>query len=169
MEGYLFPNTYRFKENSTEKEIISKMLRSFESNILALDPDLDSLSTLVNVASLIEKETRKHDEKAIVSGIIYKRQQEGIPLGIDATTRYQLDRWTAPLYTADFESDSPYNTRRNLGFPPTAISNFSTESFKAAMQPESSPYYYYLHSNSGQIYYGKDYNEHLWNIEQYLR
>jgi hypothetical protein len=91
-----------------------------------------------------------------VADVLWKRLDERIHLGVDATTRYELNDWKRPLYTEDFEKDTPYNTRRNYGLPPTAISNPGLPAIKAAIFPEETPYYYYLHDRKGQIHFAKD-------------
>lgn len=148
------------------------MLNNFNSKIGELVSDIAqrgySVHQIVTMASLIEKESRVNSEKAIISGILWKRLEERIPLGVDATVRYALNKWTEPLTINDLKTDSPYNTRERQGLPPGPISNFSFESLKAAINPEASDYYYYLHGNDGQIRYGRTNEEHNDNKRKYL-
>jgi UPF0755 protein len=109
------------------------------------------------------------DEKKQIANVIWKRLDERIHLGIDATTRYELDEWKRPLYTADFALVTPYNTRKTQGLPPTAISNPGIDSLRAAIYPITTPYYYYLHAPNGQIHFAKDYAGHNVNKRKYLR
>lgn len=172
-EGYLFPDTYFVDpETVTPQGLFNRMLSNFETK---LDSELRSgiaqrgysIHQIVTMASMIEKESRKDSEKAIISGILWKRYEEGIGLGVDATVRYVLDKWTAPLTLEDLDVDSPYNTRKYRGLPPGPISNFSLSSLKAAIFPEESEYYYYLHGADGQIHYGVTNAEHNEN-KKYL-
>jgi UPF0755 protein len=175
-EGYLFPDTYFFEEKSwNAKILISRLLRSFEKNIIEkykneISTSSLSIQKLVILASLIEKESRgDQEEKQYISGIIYKRLSQNIPLGIDATTRYETNNWSKPLYTKDFKRENPYNTRLYKGLPPTAISTFHQASFYAALHPKKSPYLYYLHDKNGQIHYAKTLKGHNQNKQKYLR
>ncbi len=89
-------------------------------------------------------------------------------LGVDATTRYALNDWKRSLTSADFETDSPYNTRKRKGLPPTAIANPGIEALRAAVYPQASDYYYYLHDSSGKVHFSKTLEEHVQNKQKYL-
>jgi len=174
LEGYLFPDTYFVDPDTINpKNLILRMLDNFDNK---LDSELRSgiaqrgysIHQIVTMASLIEKESRKNEEKPIIAGILWKRLEEGMILGVDATVRFALNKWTEPLTLADLDTDSPYNTRKKGGLPPGPISNFSYESLKAAIYPESSEYYYYLHGDDGQIRYARTNEEHNENKRNYL-
>jgi len=174
-EGYLFPDTYFVDpETLTPQALFNRMLTNFENK---LDSTLRSeiaktgrsIHQMITMASLIEKESRNNEEKPIIAGILWKRLDEGMVLGVDATVRYALDKWTEPLTITDLETDSPYNTRKRGGLPPGPISNFSYESLKAAIMPVDSEYYYYLHGNDGVIRYARTNEEHNENKRNYLQ
>ncbi len=175
VEGYLFPSTY-FVNPSTfdEKAFIERLYKNFTLKIADYKHDIAesdrSLNEIVIVASMIEREAfgDSLSEKQKISDVIWKRLDERIHLGIDATTRYEKNDWKNPLYSEDFEKKSPYNTRKNYGLPPTAISNFSVESFVAALLPDSNNYYYYLHDNSGKIHFATNLEGHNENKRLYL-
>lgn len=173
LEGYLYPSTYYVNPKTfSEKLFISRLYNTFRQQIAPLQPALQNskrtLDQIVIMASMIEREAFSDEEMPIIAGILWKRLDEGMQLGVDATTRYELNEWKRPLYTEDFEKDSPYNTRRQYGLPPTAISNPSIEAFKAALSPQTTEYYYYLHDTSGQIRYGRTLDEHVQNKQKYL-
>ncbi|MDF2379749.1 MAG: endolytic transglycosylase MltG [Candidatus Gracilibacteria bacterium] len=173
LEGYLFADTYFIDpETANAQQLVERMLNNFNQKISGLISDIAksgySIHQIVTMASLIEKESRKNSEKNIISGILWKRLKEGMPLGVDATVRYAVDKWTEPLTITDLEIDSKYNTRRFKGLPPGPISNFSLSSLKAAINPEESEYYFYLHGNDGQIRYGRTNEEHNVNKKKYL-
>ncbi|NJP03931.1 endolytic transglycosylase MltG [Candidatus Gracilibacteria bacterium] len=175
LEGYLFPSTYFVNPNTfSSKNFVQRLYNTFQSQLNPLRKDLQqsgrTLNEVVIVASMIEREAfgDSLDEKKKIANVIWKRYDEGIHLGIDATTRYELNRWKGALYAEDFESDSPYNTRRKLGLPPTAISNPGIESIKAAVYPEDTEYYYYLHDSKGQIHFGRTLEEHNENKRLYI-
>ena len=174
-EGYLFPSTYYESTSAfTSKKFIQRLYNTFNQQIRPFRDDIaDSgrtLNEIVIVASMIEREAFRDspDEKALISDVIWKRLDERIHLGIDATTRYELNAWKRPLYTADFEARTPYNTRRVLGLPPTAISNPGLASLRAAIYPTPNKYYYYLHAPNGQIHFGVTLEDHNRNKRTHL-
>lgn len=174
LEGFLFPSTYSIVADTiTPESFISRLYNTFKAQMAPLEKEIAAsgrtMDQIVNVASMIERETRKNEEMPIVSGVIWKRLDEGIPLGIDATTRYELNNWDKPLYTKDFETNSGYNTRRVRGLPPTAIANPGYAALEAAVRPQTSEWYYYLHDNNGIIRYARTNDEHNKNRAQYLQ
>ena len=96
------------------------------------------------IASLVERETAEPEERGLIASVIYNRLSEGIPLGIDATTRFQYNDWKNPLRQSQLASSSPYNTRLNQGLPPGPIGNPGLESIEAAARPEKSGFLYYV-------------------------
>jgi UPF0755 protein len=95
-------------------------------------------------ASLIEEETKVDEERPMVARVIYNRLSQGIPLGIDATSRYEAELAGRDRESIDFESDSPYNTRRNAGLPPTPIAAPGRASIEAALNPAEGPWIFYV-------------------------
>jgi len=173
-EGYLFPDTYLFPKSATATQIVNKMTSTFNSKIKEI-----TYEQLI-VASMLERETLGDSEKPIVAGVIYKRLNQGWPLQIDATLQYAKDnikykvvntenKYWEPIYLADKETDSKFNTYKYLGLPPAPISNPGFLSLKATKSPESSDYWYYIHDTKGQIHYAKTLDEHNGNIAKYLR
>jgi UPF0755 protein len=173
LEGFLLPSTYFVNPKTfSVKGFIKRLHTNFNIKIDPFRSEIEdsskTLSELVIIASMIEREANLKSEMPQIADVIYKRLKEGIALGIDATTRYELDEWKRSLFTEDFESASPYNTRRNRGLPPTAISNFSTDAFLAALRPEKNDFYYYLHDKNGTIHFAKDLAGHNENKRLYL-
>lgn len=175
VEGYLYPDTYFVSsEEFVPKFFIERLLGTFRARVVDAYADEIQRSgrtvhEIVTMASLIEEETRTDEERAIVSGILWKRFDQGIGLYVDASNRYILNKPTAAITAADLEMDSPYNLRKYRGLPPGPIANPSVASIEAAINPESSPYYYYLHGNDGQIRYAVTNDEHNVNKAKYLR
>ncbi|MDD5055997.1 MAG: endolytic transglycosylase MltG [Candidatus Peribacteraceae bacterium] len=175
LEGYLFPETYAV--NATEyvpKFFLERMLGTFRKKIVTGYEDQiresgRTLPEIVTMASLIEEESRRGEERPIVAGILWKRIDNGVVLGVDATTRYQLQKQTDALTKADFETVSAYNTRRNQGLPPSPIANAGESAFLAALKPEESRFWYYLHGPDGVIHYAVTNDEHNANRGRYLR
>ena len=176
IEGYLFPDTYFVEIDEFEvKSFIERLLTNFERRFLSDENKATyrdanrTLQQVVTMASIIEKEEWNTANMPMISGILWKRLDEWIPLGADATTRYYEGKKTEALVTADFQKDNPYNTRRKLGLPPTAIGSPGLKALEAALYPKSSKYYYYLHGNDGRIRYAITNDEHNQNKYKYLR
>lgn len=173
LEGYLFPDTY-FIDSATFKseDLINMMLKNFDAKITdEMLADIEAsgrtLSEVVNVASMVEREVRTDDDLPIVAGIIWKRYDQDWYLGIDATLLYvQEDN---ELTADDLADDTPYNTRLNTGLPPTPISNPGLASLMATIYPEDSEYYYYLTDSEGAVHYATTNAEHEANKEEYLQ
>ncbi len=176
LEGFLFPDTYRVAKNATADQIIRTLLREFDKKIgtdyAKLDPE-QAYKKLI-LASIVQREEFVDKNKPIVAGILEKRANERILLGADATICYGYEKTQTectPNFIASVLTDksNPYNTRALHGYPPTPISNVEMSSWEAALNPESSPYYYYLHDSSGQIYYARTNDEHNVNKAKYLK
>lgn len=196
LEGYLFPDTYDFYENSTPKQALEKMLDGFNYRVTEeLMPELDALNEhlaammrengsgedfiaanrftlheLITVASLIEKETAGNDESPTIASVIYNRLflwgDTPRYLNIDASVIYALEGKT-DLTAADMGVDSPYNTYTNTGLTPGPIANPGVSSLKAALHPEETPYYYYvLDPEAGTHIFSKTLEEHEKNVEK---
>ena len=99
---------------------------------------------VVTIASMVEEEAQLDSERKLISAVIYNRLRDGIPLGIDATTRFANDNYTEPLTESELASDSPYNTRVNSGLPPGPISSPGLASIEAAAHPAKVDYLYYV-------------------------
>ncbi len=175
VEGYLFPDTYLvFSQKFSAEDFLKRLLETFRKRVVAgLVTDLKSskysLHEVITMASLIEEETKAGDERPVVSGILWKRFEAEQGLGVDATVRYSLDKPTDAITAKDLEIDSPYNLRKFRGLPPGPIANPGLSSIKAALHPEDSKYWYYLHGKDGVIRYAETNDEHNRNKALYLR
>jgi uncharacterized YceG family protein len=150
IEGFLFPATYEFFRQTTSADLASEQLAAFCSNWEKVDlgyahsKNLTPYDVLI-IASMVEKETLSPDERQLVSAVIYNRLHARMPLGIDATLRYGLDiPPTESIHQSQLESDSPYNTRKHLGLPPTPIANPGLASLQAAAHPAHVNYLYFV-------------------------
>lgn len=172
LEGYLFPDTYRFFKDATLSDVISKMIDNLSNK---LTPDLktaiknSSYSTyeILTMAYLIEKEIPKDSDRSIVAGILWKRLKAGVPLQVDATLVYITGH--NELYEADRKINSPYNTYLYRGLPKGPIANPGLSTIKAAIFPETSPYWYYLSTKDNTTIFSKTLEEHLRNKAIYLK
>lgn len=167
LEGLLFPSTYYLIEGDGATEFIGAQLAAFEAKTASLPwKNAETLGLtpyeVVIVASLIEKEANIDEERALVAAVIYNRLKADMTLGIDATVRYALDKWTGALTDADLEVDSPYNTRNLKGLPPTPIANPGVAALKAALTPAEVDYLYYVLTDAdGHHFFTASYEEFL--------
>lgn len=171
-EGYLFPDTYFIGVNATAKSVISMMNANFLKRIFPLTGDIaksgrTEKDTII-MASIIESEANNKEDREIVSGILWKRLDEGLPLQVDATLTYINGKTSAQMTQGDLAFDSPYNTYVYKMLPPTPISNPGLESITAAVHPTATPYYFFLTGTDGKMHYAKTFDEHKTNIRKYL-
>lgn len=174
LEGFLFPETYSVPPSGTNTEDVATiMLNQFGQE---LTPELRdqikrsgrSIFETVTVASILEEEVRTDQDKRLVAGIIYKRLEEGISLGLDTTLMYGLRKSEQQLTQADLTGDSPYNTRTQKGLPPGPISNPGLAAIEAAINPQTSDYLFFLSAPDGTTYYAKTNAEHEQNKDKHL-
>lgn len=176
MEGYLFPDTYRFAKDETIQNLIKKMRANFEAKV-SKKPNYEQLI----VASMLEKEVRDPRDMALVAGIIYKRLELGMLLQIDASVTYgaclvlveSAYRFcdVSKIGVINFlDQDSPHNTYLHSGLPAGPISNPGEEAINAALNPALSDYLFYLSAKSdGRTIFSRTAVEHERNRAKYLR
>lgn len=172
-EGYLFPDTYLFPPDATTQSVLETMRANFDAKIASLLSEVQtsgrSLSDIVTVASLLEKEARTDENRRIVAGVLWNRIARGMPLQVDAVFGYIYNRDTySPSYD-DLKIDSPYNTYTHKGLPPGPIGNPGLESIQAALHPTKTSYLFYLTDKNGVMHYATTYAAHQSNQEKYLR
>ena len=167
-EGYLYPAKYDFEKGVNAQQIVDRLLGQYlvETQDLDVPGARDRLGLtehqLVTVASLIEKEAANPQEKPLVASVIYNRLDQDMPLQIDATIQYVLERPKENLTLRDLKVDSPYNTYENKGLPPGPICSPSRESLEAALNPEQTEYLYYVLKADGQShFFTSDYQDFL--------
>ncbi|MDQ3862274.1 MAG: endolytic transglycosylase MltG [Actinomycetota bacterium] len=167
-EGYLFPAKYEFEKGVNARQMVDRLLGQYllETQGLDIAGAKERLGLteyqLVTVASLIEKEAASPEEKPLIASVIYNRMRRDMPLQIDATIQYALERPKANLSLADLKIDSPYNTYENKGLPPGPICSPGRESLQAALNPADTNYLYYVLEADGQKhFFTSDYEEFL--------
>jgi len=172
LEGYLFPDTYFFLPNVLPEEIITTMRSNFDTRLEpfteAIEESGHSLSDIIIMASMVEKETIEKEDKPIVAGILWKRIEIGMALQVDAPFVYAIGKNSFDLSTADLREDSPYNTYTRRGLTPTPIGNPGLDSIEAALSPIKTPYLFYLSDLKSNIHYARTFEEHKANKEKYL-
>lgn len=172
-EGYLFPDTYFFLPNVSSADVIKMMRANFDSKIKNIIEKIEisgkSLDEIVKMASIVEEEAITFEDRRIVAGILWKRVSINMALQVDATFAYVNGKNTYELTLEDLEIESPYNSYRNTGLPPTPISNPGLESLLAVVEPEETEYLYFLSDLAGKMYYAEDFEGHQRNRANYLR
>lgn len=178
LEGTLFPDTYFVPETFTAQDLVNLQRETFAEKTEPYQAQIDR-STLTEMeiiilASIIEREANDEESMKMVSGILQNRLEINMPLQADATIEYVLDVPISELPPGQLASeirqkDSPYNTYKNLGLPPTPIGNPGIMAIEAVLNPIPSDYFYYITGNDGEFYYGKTLQQHNQNVANYLR
>ena len=177
LEGFLFPDTYRIFKDSSAEDIIAKMLANFDKKLTpALREEIKrqgkTIYEMVIMASLIEKEVKTWEDMEIASGIFWKRLKNGERLQLDATLSYILGDNIDQHSLEETFTESPYNTYRYGGLPPTPICNPGLNALKAAIYPKETEYNFFLTAKvngEDKVIYAKTFDEHVRNKGRYLR
>jgi uncharacterized YceG family protein len=148
-EGFLFPATYKMVVGSTAAQLVAKQLAAFTDNFAQLDLSYAKRKNLTRydvliIASMVEREAQLDRERPLIAAVMYNRLKAGMALGIDATIRYETRNWQRPIRVSELEADTPYNTRKRMGLPPTPIGNPGLASLKAAANPSRRDYLFYV-------------------------
>ncbi len=173
LEGYLFPDTYRFFKNATAEDVVERMLRTMESRVTSLGaPTGDAAGMtgheLITLSSIIEREVRDAEEMKQISDIFLKRLEIGMALQSDATVNYVTGGDDPSISLTDRDLESPYNTYQHPGLPPGPISNPGMNALRSVWNPAQNNYYYFLTDAEGTVYYAVTHDEHVLNKALYL-
>jgi len=170
LEGVLFPDTYQVDEGgvSDERDLVRRMVEQFDNvaTQIGYDSALERIGLtpyqLLVAASIVEEEASRSEDRPKVARVIYNRLNAGMPLQMDATVLYAIGQRKSSLTLADLDVDSPYNTRKFPGLPPTPIAAPGRESLLAAMNPEPGPWLYFvLVERDGTLFFTDDFDEFL--------
>lgn len=177
LEGYLFPETYSLRRDTTAKQLVGQMVAAFRK---MLTPELQqhaeargfSVRELVTLASLVEKETAKPEERPLVAAVYVNRLKINMALYCDPTVIYALERvgrYTGNITREDLKFDSPYNTYLYPGLPPGPIASPGRASLEAAARPADVPYLYFVSRNDGSHVFATTLDEHNRNVYEYQK
>lgn len=169
LEGYLFPDTYRFSRHATARSMQDAMVRRFRTATAKLGLTGDIART-VTLASLVEKEVRYDDERAMAAGVFTNRLAQGMPLQTDPTVIYaaQLaNHWTGTIHRSDLDAESPYNTYRHTSLPPGPICSPGVAALRAATHPAVTDNLYFVADNSGHTRFSATLAEHAQQVQAY--
>jgi UPF0755 protein len=170
LEGYLFPDTYRFSRHATPLLMLTAMTHRFRQTATQLGLDRTTIVPTVTMASVIEKEVGQEAERPLVAGVFTNRLAKSIPLATDPTVIYAAlldNRWRGTIYASDLQSPSPYNTYKHTGLPPGPISNPGLASLRAAMHPAQTDYLYFVSDAAGHTRFSVDLKEHAQQVQAY--
>ena len=165
LEGYLFPATYSFAEGTTAREAVNAMLARFES---VWTPEWDarvkamavSRHDAITMASIVEKEARKPEERALIAAVYWNRVKKGMPLQADPTVQYALPQHVERVYFKDLAVESQYNTYKYAGLPPGPIASPGEASIAAALAPADVPYLFFVARPDGSHEFRTTFAEH---------
>jgi UPF0755 protein len=174
LEGYLYPDTYNVPRRMQAAELVQQMVARFEEVYGHLRADAEerglSMRDTVTLASLVEREAAKAEERPLVAAVYANRLRIGMPLQCDPTVIYALERagkYTGNLTRKDLQFDSPYNTYRHPGLPPGPIAAPGRPSLDAAVHPASVDYLYFVSRNDGTHVFSSTLAEHNRNVRQW--
>ncbi len=177
LEGFLFPDTYRFWPDSPAEAVVKKFLDNFDRKLVPewraeIERQKKKIYDVVVMASLIEKEVKSERDRALVSGILWKRLGVGMKLDVDFTICYikvRENRECLPITAEDKKINSPYNTYIYKGLPPGPVSNPGISALGAAIFPQENPYWYYLSAPDGRTIFSETLEKHNAAKRRYLK
>jgi len=170
VEGYLFPDTYRFSRHATPQMMLATMTHRFSQVALRLGLAGAELPRVVTMASLVEREVHLDSERALVAGVFENRLRLGMPLQTDPAVVYASmlrGTWTGVIHQSELRSDSPYNTYVHPGLPPGPICNPGVAALRAALHPTPTEYLYFVANPDGSSRFARDLREHNANVAAY--
>ncbi|MDO8462483.1 MAG: endolytic transglycosylase MltG [Deltaproteobacteria bacterium] len=173
LEGYLFPNTYKVYRNiRSEEELIAKFVYAFKGvQNLYMAPQLKKTDLtqeqIITLASIVEKEARRKEERPLIASVFLNRLKKGIPLAADPTVIYGIPNFNGNLTRRDLETPSPYNTYLNKGLPPGPIANPGLASIRAVLFPAETDFLYFVARGDGSHQFSRTLEEHNQAVYKY--
>lgn len=171
-EGYLYPSTYTVPFDYKADKIVSMMIRQFQRNIQSVEGasslDPKDLHQKIILASIVEREAKRNEERPLMAGVFLKRMKIKMPLESCATVQYLFDKPKSRLLEKDLLIESPYNTYLHKGFPPGPISNPGLPAIQASFKPVESDNLFFLLKGDGYHYFSKSHKEHMEAKKKYI-
>ena len=171
VEGFLFPDTYQIPDGATAHDVVRMQLDTFAAKAaprLGRAPRGLTAYQVVVLASIVEREARRDQDRPLVAGVLYNRVTAGTLLQVDASVMYGLDKVGQNPTSADLKLDTPYNTYLHPGLPPTPIGNPGLAALTAASAPASTPFMYYVSDGCGVIHYARTEAEQERNSREFV-
>jgi UPF0755 protein len=170
LEGFLFPDTYKFNRHTTQMQMLGAMVKRFAEVATRLRLAPADAEQTVTLASLVEREVHLNAERPIVAGVFENRLSAGMPLQTDPSVIYASllnGTWTGVIHQSELHSDSAYNTYTHPGLPPGPICNPGLASLQAALHPAQTDYMYFVANPDGSTRFAKELDEHNANVAAY--
>ncbi len=173
LEGYLFPDTYFFLPNTKEQAVIDTMVNNLNKKLEPLKEDIKkhklSEYEIINLASLVEREAHKYEDRRKIAGVLLNRLEINMPLQVDVTWFYTDNKGTPGITINDLKNkENPYNTYVHKGLPPSPIGSPGLSAIKAVLYADDNDYLFYLADKYGRTHFSKTYKEHLYKKRKYL-
>jgi len=170
LEGFLYPDTYEFKNTATTQSVVETMIKQFIKKTENVEKGTNFYKNLT-LASIVERESFTNAERPTIASVFSNRLKIGMALQSDATVNYATGKSDPQPTLEDTKVNSPYNTYKYTGLPPTPICNPRIESIQAAVSPAKTDYYYFIHEQdgSGTVHFAKTSAEHYANVRKYLK
>jgi len=172
VEGFLFPDTYKFGRHATPLQILTVMVKRFGAVAGKLGMSGSDLEREVTMASLVEREVHLDTERPIVAGVFENRLALGMPLQTDPSVQYASllrGTWTGVIHQSELQSDSAYNTYTHAGLPPGPICNPGVAALKAALHPAKTDYLYFVADANGTTKFSATLSEHAGQVAEYRK
>lgn len=172
LEGYLFPDTYTFPVSYSVDKVLDHMVQNFfhkTASLKEFPSDPKEIHRLVILASIVEREAKRKEERALIAGVFANRLKKNYPLESCATIQYLFEKPKTRLYYYHLEMESPYNTYKHAGLPPGPIANPGLEAIKAALNPDPTDYMFFVvKDDQGRHYFSKTLREHNRAKKKYI-
>jgi len=173
LEGYLYPDTYQFARGVSSRSIAETMVRRFREVMEPLKPRVAetglSLREVVTLASIVEKETGRSEERALIASVFLNRLERGMRLDSDPTVIYGIDGFDGNLTREHLRTPTPYNTYKMRGLPPGPIANPGEAAIRAVLEPADSDYIYFVSRNDGSHQFSRTLSEHNRAVRTYQK
>ena len=173
LEGYLYPETYKFSKAGGARRIVQTLLYTFKERVLQPERVQQAeamqftFHEIVTLASLIEKETGLGKERKLISSVFHNRLAKNMRLQTDPTVIYAMVNFDGNIRKKDLSIDSPYNTYKHFGLPPGPIASPGLESIQAALDPEETDFLYFVSRKDGSHQFSTNYKDHIRAVQKY--
>ena len=173
LEGYLYPETYKFSKAGGARRIVQTLLDTFKERVLQPERVQQAeamqftFHEIITLASLIEKETGLGKERKLISSVFHNRLAKNMRLQTDPTVIYAMVNFDGNIRKKDLSIDSPYNTYKYFGLPPGPIASPGLESIQAALDPEESDFLYFVSRKDGSHQFSTNYKDHIRAVQKY--
>ncbi|MGW4822673.1 endolytic transglycosylase MltG [Streptomyces sp. NPDC004227] len=172
-EGYLFPATYPIDDKTTPQSLLTDMVatanKRFAAAPVAAGPERNSMNLYqaITIASIVQAEAASKADMSKVARVVFNRLEHGMPLQMDSTLNYALNRSTVRMSMEDTRLDSPYNSYQRMGLPPTPIDSPGEEAMRAVTNPAQGDWLYFVTIKPGDTRFTADYSEHQRNVAEF--